>query len=154
MSNYRTLLGIVSVALFLVTGGAALAIAARNSTLDSEGRHFVAAAIPAIFTNWNERALISRASTELRGAVKERDLDRLFGGMSRNLGRLQSCQQVNGNATISMDTARGIVVTGDYVARAKFKAGRAEIRLSLIRKNGNWRIQSFRLNSDRFGEKG
>ncbi|MEJ2033221.1 MAG: hypothetical protein P8Y63_09320 [Deltaproteobacteria bacterium] len=149
MRKSTTLLGIVSLALFLVAGAAVLAIAARNSTLDGEGRQFVAAAIPAIFTHWDERELISRASPELQHAVNDWELDRLFSGMSRKLGGLQSCERVDGNTSISMETG-GIVISGEYVAKTEFAAGSADIRLSLIRKSGNWQILSFRLNSDLF----
>ena len=153
MRKYPTLLGIISMALFLVTGVAVLAIAARNSSLDLESRQFLTAAIPAIFTDWDERELISRASTDLQAAVKGRDLDRLFAGMSRKLGSLKDCERIDGGASISMETERGIVVTGEYVAKTLFEGGAADIRLSLIKEEGDWQILSFRLDSDKFREK-
>ena len=59
-------------------------------------------------------------------------------------------RQSVGGSSISVGAARGIVVTGEYVARTEFEAGNADIRLSLRREGGNWRILSFRLDSDQF----
>ncbi|MDA8164268.1 MAG: hypothetical protein M0017_04465 [Desulfobacteraceae bacterium] len=150
MRKYPTAVGIVSLSLFLAAGVAVLAITARNSSLDHEGRQFVSAAIPAIFTHWDERALISRATTDLRAAVKDRELNGLFEGMSRQLGPLKGCKGIEGGASISVEPDRGIVESGEYLVRTRFAAGDADIRLSLVKDNNNWRILSFRLDSDQF----
>jgi hypothetical protein len=149
MRRSSLLLGAISLILFMVAGMAVIAIAAKNNSLDTESRLFVSTAIPAIFTDWNEKELVERASSELKTAVNDRELKRLFGGMARKFGKLQNCQ-VDGGASISMRSDREIVVTGEYVAKTKFDAGEANIILSLVKDSGHWRILSFRLDSEIF----
>jgi hypothetical protein len=150
MRRSSLLLGAISLTVFMVAGMAVIAIAAKNNSLDTESRLFVSTAIPAIFTEWNEKELVERASTELKTAVNDRELKRLFGGMARKFGRLQNWEQVDGGAFISMSSDREIVITGEYVARTRFDAGEANILLSLVKDSGNWRILSFRLDSEIF----
>ena len=149
MRTYSTGLGILSLALFLVAGVAVISIAAKHNGLDAEGRQFVQAAIPAIFSEWNEQELLRRASAELRAAVREAQLYRLFGGMSGKFGKLKHCGPMRGKANIAVEP-EGLVISGEYVAATMFASGEAEIGLSLVKRQGEWRITSFRLDSALF----
>jgi hypothetical protein len=138
-----------SLIVFLVTGMAVFALAAKSNTLDNECRQFVSAAVPAIFSEWNEKELVARASAELKTAVNHRELRQVFGGMAQKFGKLQNWK-AEGETSISMNSDRAILITGEYVAKSRFAAGEADIILSLVRDKGQWHILSFRLNSEMF----
>jgi hypothetical protein len=134
----------------LVVGGAGVAyVAITGGALDRESKAYADAAIPAIVGGWNESALETRASPEFRSAVSKSDLDRLF-LLFRRLGHLKKYNGVKGEANISVTTQRGRMITARYVGSADFDAGRAQIRIILIKHGGNWQILGFRVNSQAF----
>ena len=52
-----------------------------------------------------------------------------------------------GTSRMAFTPSDGRVVGAVYLARASFEKGRAEIRVSLLQIGGQWRIQSFSVDS-------
>jgi hypothetical protein len=131
----------------LVLGAIGIAIVAiRGTALDKESHAYVEAAIPAIFTEWNQRALLDRASPEFKRAVTVDQLERLFRWAS-TLGRLQKCDPAQGQAGISITPQTGKVITGLYTAKAKFEKGEATLTLRIIKHGDQWQIARFDVQS-------
>ena len=63
------------------------------------------------------------------------------------LGPLVHYDGAKGQSTIAVLAGKGRIVTANYVARAVFAHGSAEIDLSLIREQGHWKIDGFHVNS-------
>lgn len=142
MKKFFVVLGSIFLAL-IVLGGIAIAIVAiRGTALDKESRAYVDAAIPAIFSQWNQKELLDRASPEFKQAVTLDQLDRAFRWGSA-LGQLQKCDPAQGQAGISITPQAGKVTIGQYAAKAQFEKGEATITLGLIKHGNQWQILNF-----------
>src|SRR5262249_11317027 len=99
------------------------------------------AAIPAIFSQWNQKELLERASPEFKGQPADQ-LDRIFRWAS-TLGRLQRVDPAQGYAGFSSTPQTGKTTIGQYTAKAQFEKGTAVITLDLIKHGEHWQILSF-----------
>lgn len=142
MKKLFIILGAIFLAL-IVAGGIGIALlATRGVALDKESRTYADAAVPAIVTAWSQKALLDRASPELKKAVTIDQLDRLFRWVSK-LGALQKCEPAEGQAGVSVTAKTGKVISGQYTIKAAFENGEATIKLGLIKHGDQWQILSF-----------
>jgi hypothetical protein len=116
---------------------------------DKSARSYVSAAVPAIFNEWDVDALKRRASEQLSNDPQFRSAaPQMFLMLQRALGKLKRTQEAEGTAGYNvggMSPAQGTY--GDYVIRAEFERGEAELRLLVVRERGAWRIRGFNVNS-------
>ena len=139
----------VMLAVFAVLGIAILAV--KGNALDKESNQYADAAVRAIVSQWDITEIQNRASPEFKAAVKDDDLERLV-KMFRRLGKLKTYNGAKGQATMSVTTQNGKVISAEYVASADFHTGPAEIRLSLIKHGDQWQLAGIRINSKLFLE--
>lgn len=121
-------------------------IAVRGTALDKESKAYADSAIPAIVTTWSEKALLDRASPELKKMATSQEIDRLFRWTS-NLGRLQKCEPAEGHSLMSATTQTGKSISAEYTAKASFEKGEATIILGLIKHDEQWQILKFNVQS-------
>lgn len=114
---------------------------------EREIRTYAESAIVAIASNWNEQALLLRASPELLAATNQPEIDDMF-LKYRQLGRMTSLSKGVGHFDFVV-TSSGKKETAVYIAKAHFEHGSVAIKLSLIKHNDGWRIMGFILLSDR-----
>jgi hypothetical protein len=116
---------------------------------DKSARRYVAAAVPAIFNDWNVDALKQRASEQLNDDPQfSSGASRLFLMLDKALGELKETEEPRGNAGYGWGDASPAQGTyGDYFIRAEFERGPAELRLLVVREHGAWRIRGFNVNS-------
>ena len=115
-----------------------------------ESKAYADAAIVAITSQWNEKDLTDRANPQFMAMVKDpADLDRVV-GMLRSLGPLKKYDGSKGEAHIDLNWPRGKTITAVYVARAEFDRSSAQIKISLIRSDGTWKILGFHVVPDSF----
>jgi hypothetical protein len=116
---------------------------------DKSARRYVSAAVPAIFNEWDLDALKQRASEQLSNDPQFRsDAPRMFLMLQRALGKLKRTQDAEGTAGYNVGgTSPAQGTYGDYVIRAEFERGDAELRLLVVRERGAWRIRGFNVNS-------
>ena len=134
---------IIAVAVFAIR-------AFKGKGLDQQSKLYADSAIPAIISQWDEQALVGRASPELKVVLKKNGgLDNLFGRFHK-LGRLKKYYGAVGESNISITTQNGKVITALYIAKADFQSGHAEIRIGLIKHGDNWQILNFYVNSPGF----
>ena len=119
--------------------------------LDDSSKRYAIEAARAITTQWDQQALQSRLSPEFQALVKPGDLENWF-AVYRKLGALKQTGDVQGQANISMTTAKGKMITAQYRFRGEFENGPAEILITLIQHDGQWQIYGFRVNAPVFAK--
>jgi len=111
--------------------------------LDRESREFADHSALAILTGWKEQALVDRGSDQFKLATRSNaQIDRMFARW-RRLGELEKYDGSTGKASIHLTPDAKAVVTASYVGKADFRHGSAEVRISLIQQDGEWRILGF-----------
>jgi stress response protein SCP2 len=60
---------------------------------------------------------------------------------------MQSYDGAKGQANMNVTPASGFQITATYLVQATFQSGKAEIRINLIRENGEWKILGFRVGT-------
>ena len=137
-----------AVLLLIVCGGIGYFFFA-GSALDRSGKAYVDEAVPAITTAWLPHELVKRESPAFLKATSDAQLVKLFDAF-RRLGALKSYGGCKGEATVTNTPNAGKVITGIYVAQTTFEKGQAQIKVSLIQLNGQWKIQGFNVDSPVF----
>jgi len=146
MRKFFYILGVIA-AILIVTAGVGLGIVIyKGRALDAESKAYVDAAVPAITASWSQEELMRRAAPELRDSIKPGQLTAVFGAFSR-LGPLVTYEGATGDANMSYFTGTGSTVSATYVAKAKYQNGEATIRIVLLKRDGQWMIQNFHLDS-------
>jgi hypothetical protein len=143
MIRFLTYFGPIAVLAILVTGVSVIFVTLRGPGLDQESQAFVDCAIPAITANWDAQALIKRASPEFAKARDE--IDAAF-TRYRKLGRLQAYDGATGDSGVRVSLG-GLDISGTYFGRAHYEAGGADLKISLSKDAGDWRIDEFEVSS-------
>jgi hypothetical protein len=61
----------------------------------------------------------------------------------RLLGRMLACRGSQGQALMAHDLAKGTTISANYLVRAEFERGSAEIDIKLIKHGAQWQILGF-----------
>jgi len=140
-------------AMFLVTVvlgvGAFAFIAVKGPALDADSKRFADETIRAIVTQWDVAELEKRATPEFLAVAQKQHVDKLF-LMFRRLGTLKDYKGSRGDATMSLTTQHGWVISAAYSGEAEFENGPATIHLRLIQREDQWQILRFEVNSKVF----
>ena len=111
--------------------------------LDRESQEFADHSAVAILSGWKEQALVARGSDQFKLAARSTaQIDRMFARW-RRLGELERYDGSTGKASINLTPEAKAVVTANYVGKADFRHGAAEVRIALIQQDGEWRILGF-----------
>jgi len=149
MRWFFNILGVTAAILIVAAAIGIGFVVYKGRGLDSESKAYVDVAIPAITANWNQDEFLKRASPELRDSIRPGQLTTLFVAFSR-LGALVAYEGATGDANMSYFTSTGGRVFATYVAKAKYQNGEATIRIVLLKRDGQWMIQNFQIDSDAF----
>src|SRR3954463_8353820 len=132
MKKFLAILGTVFLLIIVFLVANAVILFSRGRNLDKECSAYADAALKAIATDWNEKALLDRASPELKKAGSIEQLDANFRRLG-SLGHLQRADPMKGQAGIFSDTRNGERIQGRYTANAQFEKAEAEITFYLIK---------------------
>ena len=88
---------------------------------------------------------MTRASPEFINASRGQNVDAFF-EQYRRLGRMTHYKGSIGDANMTFWTGTGQRVTAVYNAQATFENGTAEIRITLIKHDHDWRVMGFNVN--------
>lgn len=149
MKSCLSVIGGIFLVLILIVGGCIAYMALVGGKLDASSKAYADKAVSAIASTWSEDELIARESPQFKKAASREELDQLFKKF-RELGPLQSSEEIRGDAKVNFTTTDGKVVTAVYVEKATFQNGKAEITITLIQNDGLWQILGFRVNSPLF----
>jgi len=119
--------------------------------LDDSSKRYAIEAAHAIANQWDQQALQSRLSPEFQALLKPGDLEKWF-EVYRKLGDLKQPGEAQGQANISMTTAKGKLITAQYRFSGEFENGPAEILIALIQHQEQWQISGFRVNAPVFAK--
>jgi hypothetical protein len=78
--------------------------------------------------------------------VKHEDLQALFDASRDALGPLLEYRGSEGQALMAVINSQ-TAVSAEYVARARFEKGDADLRLSLIKQGDAWLVEGFHIGS-------
>jgi len=151
MKKTFTIIGYIAAGLVVVIAIAAIIFIPRALHLQKEGIAYVSSNLRPIVENWDEHALVARATPELMKEVKSPDdLSRLF-RYFKTLGSLKSLQPpVPGNVKSGTTMADGAYTVADYTVEGEFEKGSATISLQLLKEGDSWKINGFHVNSEAF----
>jgi hypothetical protein len=135
-------------ALLVVGAGVGLFVLSRNgAALDAESKLYVDDAVLTITAHWQPEELMKRATPHLRQITRPDDLQVLFDAAATGLGPLVDYEGAKGDSMVSAIVGSGTTISATYVARAKFQKGDANLQLTLLKIDGNWKIEGFRIHS-------
>lgn len=144
MLKYIRTVGTVFLIIGVVLAAAAAILASVGYALDKESKSFVDAAVPAIVSDWDVAELQRRASPEFNATVDYTELKRYFTFL-RKLGTFHVYNGSTGEARITISFTYGVSITAAYVAFADFDEGTADMQLDIIKQQGRWQIQGFKI---------
>lgn len=121
-------------------------VAVKGSTLDKESMSYVDEVTPIILADLNKETLFKYASDQLKSAVSDEEMDKIFNWF-KQLGEFEQYNGSTGQAIVSVTTENGKQIRGQYKAFAEFSTGPATIKISTIKVGNDWKIIGFNINS-------
>jgi hypothetical protein len=131
----------------ILAGGAGVGMLMQKAwALSQDGRAYVDNVFPAIATAQGQQQLLDRATPELRQTAEPAALSKFFEIFQR-LGHVVEYQGATGQAEMSYHTGTGSLISGKYVAKARFEHGDATIEITLQQRDGHWLIQAIHVDT-------
>jgi hypothetical protein len=132
MKKFLTVLGVIFLVVLVLGIAGFIYLASRGAALDKEARPSSTPPSPMVVKDWDQETFLKYASPEFLQATKGEDLTRLFKTF-RRLGQMLEYQGSQGQANMFYMPRTGKQITGVYVAKAKFDAGPAQIKVTAIK---------------------
>ena len=149
MRQALTILGGI-VAVLIVAGIIGFSVlAVQGKGLDKESKAYVDKVTPIILANLNKETLFTYASDELKNSLSPAEFDKIFNWFTK-LGQFKEYKGSNGQTNISVTTEKGKQIIGLYEAQAVFEKGPATIKITVIKKGGEWQVIGFHIDSMAF----
>ncbi|MBN1637311.1 MAG: hypothetical protein JW920_12400 [Deltaproteobacteria bacterium] len=143
---FKVLVVFVAITILLSVFGIGI-VSMRNAALEKECRAYVDQIVPAILTDMSVETLSGFASDEMLSVIPKEELEEGFTCFSK-LGEFNSYIGCDGRTSTWGSLKNGRMITGDYVAQADFETGPATVELLLLKKEGQWSILGFHINSE------
>jgi hypothetical protein len=141
MQKFKVLRIVLIGAGLAVTGG--LYVMTRNHlALDREGAAFVKDSVAAIGSHWDTAELLQRSTPQFRDQIKETDLQAEFAAANKTLGPLVEYRAVGAKSNFIFAFGNK-PLTADYIVRAAFAKGEAELEVHAVHNGSTWRIDGF-----------
>ena len=148
MKKFFTVVGL-SFAALLVIGIITFGIIAyQGSGLDEESEKYVNEVTPIILSSLDRKTLFMYADQDLINSAKPEEFDKIF-NMFKQPGSLQDYKGCNGQANINFNGTTK-TITAYYEANASFDNGNAIIKVTTIKRDDQWKIIGFHINSPGF----
>jgi hypothetical protein len=145
MQKFKVL-RIVLMGTILAVAGGLWFITRDHLALDRESSTFVKDSVIAIGSRWDTAELLQRATPHFREANAEADLRAEFANASASLGPLVEYRAVGGKANF-LYALGDKPLTADYIVRATFAKGEADIVIQAVRAGSTWRIDNFSIGA-------
>ncbi len=120
-------------------------------SFESGSQAFADSAIAAIFTHWDEKQLLDRATPRLRARLRPAQAEWLFGGLARQLGPLTGYLNPVGVAcTFVPDDPVAVAPPAyEFDVLTSFRGGSAKVGLTVVMIDGRWMIDYFQITPER-----
>jgi hypothetical protein len=131
---------------FLLGAAGLLAITRVHLALDRDSRTFVKASVAAIGAHWDAAELLQRATPQFRAETTEADLRAAFAAANTTLGPLVEYRAIGAQSNFL--SAVGLKpAAADYVVRAAFANGEADLEVHAVRVGSTWLIDDFTIGA-------
>jgi hypothetical protein len=147
MKKLLAVVGVVALVALVFIVALVSVVAVKGRRLDAESRLYADRTIVAIVSDWNERALLDQVSPEFTAVCPPTCINALF-VQAGKLGALKRYLGSKGQANVNYLIGKGTSVTATYLAHAAFAHGRASIKLDIVKRDGQWRIEGFFVHLD------
>jgi hypothetical protein len=115
---------------------------------DRQARAFVAASIPVIYKEWDAAAVMRRSARTLQKPEFEAQVREMFATFGGHLGSVVSAEAPEGTLHYGRpDPGLPQGLYGEYSAGVTFEQGEGQIRFTVIKEQGAWRIARFAVES-------
>lgn len=133
----------------VVLGGAMLAAGYTFvQSHEGEGKTYVDAVVQRIAKDWDDAALMAEASPEMLHVASRDQIRALFQTFGERLGALKGYGGATRETYFVNFTMSGRVLTLTHTAPAVFENGPATIRVRTIRRDGQWKVLDFYVQSE------
>jgi hypothetical protein len=139
-------LRIVLIGAVLAVAGGLFMLTRDHLALDRESSAFVKDSVVAIGSHWDAGELWQRATPHFREATREADLREQFAAANKALGPLVEYRAVGGKTNF-LYAIGDKPLTADYIVRAAFANGEADLEVHAVRSGSTWRIDSFSIGA-------
>jgi hypothetical protein len=137
----------IAFAVLILAGGIGFGVLAyKGSALDTSSQAYVDESVVAIANTWNADELWKRSGPRLRKSTKEAALRDMIDGLRVALGPMAAYDGSKGQALMSYANSQS-VTSAEYVARAHFQKGDAEVTVMLVKSGDAWTIEGFHVSS-------
>jgi hypothetical protein len=137
--------GLIVLAAVIVVGGALFGLMQARERFDGESKAFAQASARAIAANWDQAALMSRASPELV-AMPADQIGQMLDQV-RRMGGASTIRDCSGGSTIALRGLRAPAVTAVYDCYVDVTGGQAVVDLAMRDDAGVWKIAGFHVSS-------
>jgi hypothetical protein len=151
LKNILLILGAIFLGIISLIGVAFIFFMTEGKQLDAESLAYVDTVVPVIVEKWDQKELEKRESIEFRGNTSSAQLSKLF-NIFKKLGKFKKYNGAQGATSVSYFTGTDKTISGKYTARAEFEHGMATIYLYLFKRDKEWQIAGFRVDSPLFIE--
>ncbi len=117
-----------------------------SQNLDRESKIFARQSTMFFCTTFDPAFVLKNGSNEFLAANTEEELKNRFAFFAKELGSFKNLKSIFGQSHRFSDN-RGKQVTANYIAKAVFEAGLADISLRLVKRDGRWQILQFQVSS-------
>jgi hypothetical protein len=147
MKKFLMVVGGIAIVLVVLIAALVAVVAVKGRGLDKESKQYADIAIVAIVANWDEQALLVRASPEFLKVAPTSKIDQLFWQL-RTLGPMEHYLGSKGDSYINIAIFGHSVTTALYIADVVFQGGAAKVRVRLIKHGDHWQILEFYVHAD------
>jgi hypothetical protein len=113
--------------------------------LDKESRAWIDDVVPRIVATWDVNEAFNDSSSNLLQITSRDELKSLFAALSSKLGAFKKYDGATGEAGIEINNGHEST-TAEYLARAEFSNGAAEMHIRGIKEYGHWKILEFHVD--------
>jgi len=112
--------------------------------LDKSAESYARLSAIAIFSTWDDKQLLDRASAAFLVNTTPDAIHSSFGSLSK-LGRLIEVNRLDGGLRYNISLNSSAMAT--YTATAQFDKGKLHFQIDLIKTGADWKIQAFRITT-------
>jgi hypothetical protein len=140
------ILRIVLIGGLLAGAGGLFAITRVHLAFDRDSRIFIKDSVAAIGAHWDTAELLQRATPQFRAETAEAELRAQFAAANATLGPLVDYRAIG--AESSFLSAVGLKPpAADYIVRAVFANGEADLVVRAVRAGSTWLIADFTIGA-------
>jgi hypothetical protein len=130
----------------LAVAGWMFVMARTNLALDKESSSFATAAVVAIGAHWDTAELWRRATPHFREETNQDALRAQFDAANGRLGPITETLAIGGKTSFPI-IPTSAPLSADYIVRAAFAKGEAEIVIRAVKTGATWSIDGFSIGA-------